>query len=206
VVLLGSASGEPVDRLGVLLATGNSVRPMRSHVLAGTLALTVLSTLSATAQPAGAPLAYVQPLPGPAVQSVQERLRLAGVYAGRIDGVWGADSQAALERFQQAHQLQVTGQLNQATATTLGLDPSALLAPPPPSLPPDHLAAASVRAVQAQLRTLGFYRGATDGVWGPATGAALESFQRGRGLMPDGQLGPATVASLGLTPDALVYR
>ncbi len=206
MVLLGSASGEPVDRLGVLLATGNSVRPMRSHVLAGTLALTVLSTLSATAQPAGAPLAYVQPLPGPAVQSVQERLRLAGVYAGRIDGVWGADSQAALERFQQAHQLQVTGQLNQATAATLGLDPSTLLAPPPPSPPADHLTAASVRAVQAQLRTLGFYRGAVDGVWGPGTEAALESFQRGRGLMPDGQLGPATAAALGLSPDALVYR
>ncbi len=185
----------------------NSVRPMRStHVLAGTLALTVLSALPATAQPAGAPLAYVQPLPGPAVQSVQERLRQAGVYAGRIDGVWGADSQAALERFQQAHQLQVTGQLNQATAATLGLDPSALLAPPPPSTPPDHLTAGTVRTVQAQLRTLGFYRGAADGVWGPGTEAALQSFQRGRGLMPDGQLGPATVAALGLTPDALVYR
>jgi peptidoglycan hydrolase-like protein with peptidoglycan-binding domain len=182
------------------------VRPMRStHVLAGTLALTALSALPATAQPAAAPLAYVQPLPGQAVQSVQERLRQAGVYAGRIDGVWGADSQAALERFQQAHQLQVTGQLNQATAATLGLDPSTLLAPPP-SPPADHLTPASVRAVQAQLRTLGFYRGAVDGVWGPGTEAALESFQRGRGLMPDGQLGPATAAALGLSPDALVYR
>jgi peptidoglycan hydrolase-like protein with peptidoglycan-binding domain len=63
-----------------------------------------------------------------------------------------------------------------------------------------------VRAVQAQLRTLGFYRGAVDGVWGPGTEAALESFQRGRGRTPDGQLGPATVSALGLTPDALVYR
>jgi peptidoglycan hydrolase-like protein with peptidoglycan-binding domain len=184
---------------------------MRSTtVLAGSLALAAQSALPATAQPPPAPLAYVQPLPGPAVQSVQERLRKAGVYAGRIDGIWGADSQAALERFQQAHQLQVTGQLNQATAATLGLDPSALLAtppqPPPPPLPADHLTATSVRAVQAQLRTLGSYRGAVDGVWGPGTEAALESFQRGRGLMPDGQLGPATVAALGLSPDALVYR
>src|SRR4051812_25396525 len=174
-------------------------------ILAGSLLAGTLSALPAAAQTAP-PLVYVQPMPPQSVQQVQDRLRQTGFYNGRIDGVWGADSQAALERFQQAHQLQVTGQLNQATATTLGLDPSALLAPPPPSLPPDHLAAASVRAVQAQLRALGFYRGATDGVWGPATGAALESFQRGRGLMPDGQLGPATVAALGLTPDALVYR
>ena len=26
----------------------------------------------------------------------QERLRQAGVYAGRVDGIWGADSQGAL--------------------------------------------------------------------------------------------------------------
>ena len=152
----------------------------------------------------------MQPLPGPAVQSVQDRLRQAGVYSGRIDGIWGADSQAALERFQQAHQLQVTGQLNQATAATLGLDPNALLATPvaPGQLPPpvDHLLPASVRAVQARLRTLGFYGGAVDGVWGEGTEVAIENFQRGRGLQPDGQLGPATVTAMGLAPEALAYR
>src|SRR3954451_19113281 len=136
----------------------NSVRPMRfTHVLAGSLVLTALSALPATAQPAGASLAYVQPLPGPAVQSVQERLRQAGIYAGRIDGVWGADSQAALERFQQAHQLQVTGQLNQATVATLGLDPGMLLTVPAgarPLPPPDQLRPASVQAIQARLRSL----------------------------------------------------
>ena len=58
------------------------MRPMRSTpVLAGSLALAALSALPATAQPPPASLAYVQPLPGPIVQSVQERLRQAGVYA-----------------------------------------------------------------------------------------------------------------------------
>jgi peptidoglycan hydrolase-like protein with peptidoglycan-binding domain len=145
------------------------------------------------------------------VQNVQDRLRQAGVYTGRIDGIWGTDSQASLERFQQAHQLQVTGQLNQATAATLGLDPNALLvspvaAPAPPPPPPDHLLPASVRAVQARLRALGFYGGAVDGVWGAATEVAIENFQRGRGLQPDGQLGPATATAMGLTPEALAYR
>src|SRR3954451_1536242 len=141
----------------------NSVRPMRfTHVLAGSLVVTALSALPATAQPAGASLAYVQPLTGTAVQSVQERLRQAGFYNGRIDGVWGADSQAALERFQQAHQLQVTGQFNQATAATLGLDPNAMVGSPvaAPMPPPDQLRPASVRAIQARLRSLGFYGGA----------------------------------------------
>ena len=107
--------------------------------------------------------------------------------------------------------MQVTGQLNQATAATLGLDPNALLATPvtapaPPVPPADHLLPASVRAVQARLRTLGFYGGAVDGVWGEGTQVAIENFQRGRGLQPDGQLGPSTITALGLAPDALAYR
>ena len=97
-------------------------------ILAGGLGLAALAALPAAAQQAPPPLAYVQPLPWPAVQNVQDRLRQAGAYNGRIDGIWGADSQAALERFQQTNQLQVTGQLNQATAATLGLDPNTLVA------------------------------------------------------------------------------
>jgi peptidoglycan hydrolase-like protein with peptidoglycan-binding domain len=182
-------------------------------LLAAGLGLAALNP--AAAQPAPPPLAYVQPLPSAAVQTVQDRLRQAGVYAGRIDGIWGADSQASLERFQQAHQLQVTGQLNQATAATLGLDPGTLVATPvatpatAPAAPPppaDHLLPASVRAVQARLGSLGFYSGAVDGVWGEGTQAAIQSFQRARGLQPDGQFGPATITAMGLTPEALAYR
>jgi peptidoglycan hydrolase-like protein with peptidoglycan-binding domain len=172
--------------------------------------LAVLPLLPAAAQPAPPALAYVQPLPPQTVQAVQDRLRQAGVYNGRIDGIWGADSETALERFQQAHQLQVTGQLNQATAATLGLDPNALLASPAaasaPPPPPSRLTPASVRTLQARLGSLGFYSGAVDGVWGAGTETAVENFQRARGLQADGQLGPATVTALGLTPDGLAYR
>ena len=120
-------------------------------------------------------------------------------------------SAAALERFQQTHQLQVTGQLNQATAATpgsrpecTGRHPVTALAPPPP--PADHLLPASVRAVQARLRTLGFYGGPVDGIWGDGTRIAIENLQRGRGLQSDGQLGLATITAMGLAPEALAYR
>jgi len=171
--------------------------------------LVALSALPAAAQQNPPPLAFVQPLPGPSVQSVQDKLRQAGAYSGRIDGIWGGDSQAALERFQQTNQLQVTGQLNQATAATLGLDPNALLAvsaatqAPPPA---DHLMPASVRAVQGRLKTLGLYGGTVDGVWGEGTQTAIQRFQRGRGLQVDGQLGPSTITAMGLAPEALAYR
>jgi peptidoglycan hydrolase-like protein with peptidoglycan-binding domain len=167
-------------------------------------------TLPAAAQTMPPPLAYVQPLPPLSVQEVQNRLRQAGAYNGNIDGLWGSDSQAALERFQQSHQLQVTGQLNQATAATLGLDPGSLLVVPAaavPTIPPsDQLRPASVQAIQARLRSLGFYNGAVDGVWGGSTQAAIERFQQGRGLQPNGQLNPATITALGLAPDVVAYR
>jgi peptidoglycan hydrolase-like protein with peptidoglycan-binding domain len=156
------------------------------------------------------PLAYVQALPQSAVQSVQERLRSAGAYTGNVDGVWGPDSEAALQRFQASHQLQVTGQLNQATAATLGLDPSALLATQQAAIPPlppvQSLRPSSVRAVQSRLRALGFYSGAVDGIWGQSTQSAIERFQQGRGLQPNGQLNPATVSAMGLAADSLAYR
>ncbi len=122
-------------------------------ILAGSMLAGIVSALPVAAQTAP-PLAYVQPVAPQVVQDVQNRLRQAGAYNGQIDGIWGADSQAALERYQQSHQLQVTGQLNQATAATLGLDQGSLLtvptaAPAPPPLPGDQLRSASVQAIQA---------------------------------------------------------
>ena len=183
---------------------------MRMHALAGSLLFAAVAAAPALAQPAPT-LAYVQPLSPDAVATIQQKLQAAGTYTGRVDGVWGPDSDTALQRFQQSHQLQATGQMNQATAATMGLDVGQLTtvstAPAAPPLPPpDHLRASSVRALQARLATLGLYRGAVDGVWGQSTQAAVQAFQQGRGWQPNGELTPATVSGLGLAPDALTYR
>lgn len=50
-------------------------------------------------------------------------------------------------------------------------------------------------------RTCSFHRGGVDGVWGAGTQAAVERFQRGRGLQVDGQPGPATLSAMGLDLD-----
>ncbi|WP_424135560.1 peptidoglycan-binding domain-containing protein [Roseomonas chloroacetimidivorans] len=176
-------------------------------LVAGLVAAVPLLVAPATAQPAPG-LNYVQPLGPAALMQVQERLRQAGAYTGRPDGVWGPDSQAALERFQQRNGIQVTGQLNQATAATLGLNPAEILAAGPgpasaavPDPGPGPLSRAAVRNVQARLRALGFYRGAVDGMWGAGTQAAIERFQQGRGLQPTGQINPATAQAMGLDPN-----
>lgn len=175
-------------------------------VLAG-----LLAAGSAMAQQAPS-LLYTQPLAPAAVMQVQERLRQQGSYSGRPDGVWGPDSQAALERFQMSRGLQVSGQLNQATAATLGLGPSELLAAgptagpapgTPAALATDPLSPAAVRNIQARLRAMNFYRGPVDGAWGAGTQSAIERFQQGRGLQSTGQVNPATAAALGLDPNNL---
>jgi len=186
---------------------------MRSvRVFGGGNAVAALFTNFAIAQSVP-PLAYIQPLPPPAVQAVQDHLRTAGAYSGSADGVWGPDSAAALRRFQAGHQLQLTGQLNQATASALGLDPAMLLgtqqaavvAPSPPP-PPEGLRQSSVRSIQSQLRRLGFYNGNLDGVWGAGTQTSVEQFQQNRGLQPNGQLNPATIEAMGLAPDSITYK
>jgi peptidoglycan hydrolase-like protein with peptidoglycan-binding domain len=160
-------------------------------------------------------LTYSQPLSPQALMAVQERLRQVGAYPGRADGVWGPDSQSALERFQQARGLQVTGNLNQATAATLGLNPSDLLAmradgragvdAAPGVATSGSLSRDAVRNVQSRLRNLGFYRGQIDGMWGPGTQTAVERFQQGRGLQPTGQINPTTAQAMGLDPNNLEY-
>lgn len=167
--------------------------------------------VSALSQASAPPLTYIQPVPPAAVQAVQSQLRRAGAYNGSVDGVWGPDSVAALQRFQADHQLQATGQLNQATATALSLDPTRLLGMAQPATtpaipPPDTLRSASVRTIQDRLRSLGFYNGAVDGVWGQSTQAAVQQFQQNRGLQPNGQLNQGTVSAMGIPPDSLAYR
>ena len=126
---------------------------MRYPALLAGLGLIALTAAPVVAQPAPPQLAYVQPVPPQTVQAVQDKLRQAGAYNGRIDGLWGTDSQAALERFQQSNQLQVTGQLNQATMATLGLDPGSVMTAPvaaAPHLPRRRIASRRPRSARSR--------------------------------------------------------
>jgi peptidoglycan hydrolase-like protein with peptidoglycan-binding domain len=177
-------------------------------------ALLATSIGSAAAQPpmvqSPPAVTYTQPLGPQAIQLVQQQLQKQGAYTGRIDGVWGTDSQKALEHFQQMHGLQVSGQLNQATAATLGIPPDQLVstAQPVPSATAATIAGSSlsrgvIQAIQGRMRDLNYYHGAVDGIWGDGTQQAIERFQQGRGLQANGQLNPATLAALRLDPNML---
>jgi peptidoglycan hydrolase-like protein with peptidoglycan-binding domain len=134
------------------------------------------------------------------VRTVQNRLKQLGYYDGAADGVWGPEMQQAVERFNRSKGLPA-GELTTASLDAMGLDAR--------RFPAGEGAAAAldrnvVRAVQRRLQRDGFYRGGVDGEWGPGTQAALERFQKARGIEPQGQLTPPTISALGLDPNNLV--
>jgi L,D-transpeptidase ErfK/SrfK len=57
-----------------------------------------------------------------------------------------------------------------------------------------------VTEVQQKLRAKGFYWGALDGIYGPATEDAVRRFQLVRGIRPTGGVGPETWTQLGIDP------
>jgi peptidoglycan hydrolase-like protein with peptidoglycan-binding domain len=178
------------------------------HRTSGLLAAAGLSVALGygVAQAQTVALTYTQPLAPQSVRIVQQQLARAGDYQGALDGQWGPDSVIALQRFQEQHGIQPSGQLNEPTAAALGIDPAMLVGQPtgfaygtqtqiPPTISPR-----AVAAVQERLQSLGYYHGPLDGTWGPATQQAVDAFQQQNGLQPNAQLNPATVTALGLSP------
>jgi len=61
-----------------------------------------------------------------------------------------------------------------------------------------YLRGAKIAEIQQELARHGFNPGAADGIFGPKTYAATVSFQRPRGLVTDGEVGPQTAGALGI--------
>ncbi|HEX8698370.1 MAG TPA: peptidoglycan-binding protein, partial [Myxococcaceae bacterium] len=82
--------------------------------------------------------------------------------------------------------------------------PSTLAAASSRSQPTLKLGASgpAVKTLQQALASAGFSPGAADGQFGPKTDAAVKSFQRAKGLVADGIVGPKTWAKLTAAPAA----
>lgn len=55
------------------------------------------------------------------VRKAQEQLKKDGDYTGNIDGVYGPETRAAIEKYQQAENLKVNGHLDNQTCSKLGI-------------------------------------------------------------------------------------
>jgi len=105
-------------------------------------------------------------------------------------------TELAVRHFQQRRALSVDGRVGPETyaalvAATWRLGDRVLAHEPGQLLTGDD-----VSALQQQLLELGYNLIRADGVFGATTAAALRSFQRDYGLVPDGVCGPATLHAL----------
>lgn len=109
-----------VDRnTGAAAASGD-----RNHAVAMTGA-TALPAMAQQNQGGTVPLNREETVPlqlkAGQVMAMQQRLNERGFSAGRVDGLWGPDTSAAVRSFQQKNGLPRTGQLDQGTLRALGI-------------------------------------------------------------------------------------
>ena len=156
------------------------------------------------------------------ISSIQRELNRRGFYDGVVDGVWGAHTDSAVRDFIQATGAKVTPDANEALLRAITgsaaqrrgqaaphADPiAALLAPsspakvPPQSVPaqpasPQPAPSDRVKAVQRALDDFAYGPVSATGVYDADTRAAIERFERSRGLPVTGQISDRLLRELG---------
>ncbi len=116
---------------------------------------------------------------------VQQLLKLYGYNPGRLDGKFGVNSRNAVAKFQEDQGLEVTRFVDQATWNRLhAFEDSGLV----------REGKINVSRLQVALKNSGFELGRADGKMGPQTQAAIQAFQRRKGLKADGEVGFETLS------------
>jgi peptidoglycan hydrolase-like protein with peptidoglycan-binding domain len=122
----------------------------------------------------------------PAVRDLQEALKALGQYAGPIDGIFAATTEAAVKAFQQARGIKVDGIVGKVTWINIDeVDQSEpVLKVGSTGLP--------VRRAQKRMSLVGFDVGGVDGRYGGKTAAAVKKLQQQSGIGADGVVGAKT--------------
>jgi peptidoglycan hydrolase-like protein with peptidoglycan-binding domain len=139
---------------------------------------------------------------------VQKKLQALGFYKGKLDGSPGSMTNAAIRRFQLAHNLKVTGELNNQTLAKLGVDRKAVapdytaigrfFAGGPFARVEANFQVETLRQVQKFLADAGLYAGPHNGLPSPTLVASLKEWQAAQGINPSGRIDSATAAKMGL--------
>ena len=136
---------------------------------------------------------------GDAVRTLQEKLNSLGYNSGAVDGIFGANTRAAVLAFQRANGLVADGYVGKLTWGKLGVTmSSASPVVANTSMPLICMGSRgdAVRTLQEKLNSLGYNSGAVDGIFGVNTRAAVLSYQKANGLVADGYVGKLTWGKL----------
>lgn len=163
---------------------------------------------------------------GPEVAMVQYYLAVIAYFNQtipllEIDGVFGDEMRDAVETFQREYGLPVTGAVDAETWFRITEIYDGILRELPPGFEGDRAAiypgivlkegatGENVRKLQTYLAYIGdaygwFSPPAVDGIFGPATEAAVLAFQAQQGLSQSGVVGPLTWGAIALAYDTLL--
>jgi len=145
----------------------------------------------------------------PKIEEVQVILKSEGYEPGNTDGRMGKETRDAIKAFQESMGLKSTGYIDKITLTQIedsgrareileskkdyGLKAKGTMQRNPTKAEFRPTA----KEIQAALKNAGFNPGSIDGKIGPRTRQAIKDFQKSKGLVPDGVVGPKTWTSLG---------
>ena len=122
--------------------------------------------------------------------ALQQDLADSGYFTGKVDGVYGPSTVAAVEALQKAHGLPVTGSVDKATEAALRSDLAAK------GGATAGAQVASTAAVQQTLKLAGYWDGPVDGQWTDALSEALTSLQKDLGVPTTGKVDAATISAM----------
>jgi peptidoglycan hydrolase-like protein with peptidoglycan-binding domain len=135
----------------------------------------------------------------PVVEEVQRQLLGAGYYRGLVDGVIGKRTRQAIEAYQRAEGIEVTGEptsdLAEHIRYTREIAEASLFTGSVVS-DPDAEARAEVRRVQTGLAELAYSPGEISGEMNADTHRAIKQFQHDRGLAETGEISDGLMAEL----------
>lgn len=136
---------------------------------------------------------------GSDVRRLQQRLIDLGWLGGKADGNFGAATREAVMAFQKKAGIWddgIAGPDTQARIYASNAPKSNNVAAHSGESLKEGMNGSSVRALQKQLKKLGYYTGSVDGDYGSGTVQAVTAFQRNNGLTADGIAGNATLNKL----------
>ena len=116
------------------------------------------------------------------VERLQMLLEEVGYNPGTIDGEMGHRTREAVKSFQKGCGLKATGYVNKKTWQTLNRAYEADAVPKETDL----------KQIQSALKKAGFDPGPIDGKMGPRTKETIKEFQKSKGLVQNGKVGPKT--------------
>ena len=118
------------------------------------------------------------------VAKLQVVMTSLGYYTGPIDGLYGAETTAAVKAMQEALGVTADGVFGPETYVALKANAKV-----------KTKTTRVVAQIQVTLKKYGYYTGPIDGVYGADTTAAVKQLQTDLGVTADGKVGPETVVA-----------